>query len=206
MSDLIKFEGWDLDATGDEPRVRDLDVAAHAGLKDPHDVRRIIDKNWDELESYGEIRVSGRRPENGRGRPGREYWLTEEQATALVAMLKTPMARALRVVLVKLFVAYRRGQVQAHVLAAAPIQARISDDPRAYSMLRMMFAMAAKSSGRSIQSIQGEIRKPWGVCSVYRIALSSLQHTMARLQAVIEAPPVRRLPADRRQVEMFGAN
>jgi len=99
-----------------------------------------------------------------------------------------------------------RLEVTPSPFASAPLQARISDDPRAYSMLRMMFAMAAKSSGRSIQSIQGEIRKPWGVCSVYRIALSSLQHTMARLQAVIEAAPVRRLPGDRRQVEIFGAN
>jgi hypothetical protein len=203
---IVNFEGWDLDATGDEPRVRDIDVATRAGLAKPADVRRVIDANWDELTAYGEIRIIAPSAPIRRGPKGREYWLNEEQATALVTMLKTKTARALRVVLVKLFVAYRRGQVQAHTLAAAPIQARISDDPMAVKSIRVLCQIASRQSGLSIQRIQGMLRKPWGVMSIYRIALSHADHTVARLREIIESPPVRRLSGDRRQLDMWKSN
>ena len=85
---------------------------------------------------------------------------------------------------------------------APTLQARISDDSRARATVHTLCQIAAKMSGLSIHAIQGKIRKPWGVNSIYRIALTSLDHTIAELRAIIEAPRARQLPADRRQVAM----
>ncbi len=107
--------------------------------------------------------------------------------------------------LVRLFMAYRRGQqVSASGPSiSAPIQARIGDDDRARSYLSGMCRAAAKVSGRSVQSIHGSLRKPWGVASIYRIALSSYDHTAARVQEIIDsALNVRRLPAHRKQTTL----
>ena len=84
-----------------------------------------------------------------------------------------------------------------------PIQARIGDDAIARGCLSSMCIAAARVSGRTVQSIHGELRKPWGVASVYRIALTSYDHTFARVQEIIDgAMNIRRLPAHKRQVAM----
>ena len=203
MGDCAKFEGWELDvARVDEPRVRDIDIAVRAGLARPRVVRRVIEKNLDTLAAFGEVTVCALSAQTSGGRPGREYWLNEAQATSLVSMLKTPLGRQLHITLVKLFVAWRRGQLAATSVASAPIQARIGDDPRAASHVRGLCQIAARITGISIHRIQGQIRKPWGVMSIYRIPLSSLDHTLATLRQLLEATVMRRLPADRRQVEM----
>jgi hypothetical protein len=207
MSDMTKFDGWDLDMTTGEPRVRDLDIATRAGLVKPADIRRVIVANWETLSAFGEIRIIAPSAPIRRGPKGREYWLTEEQATSLVSMLKTPLGKQLHVAIVRLFVAYRRGQLATSVTAGAPLQARIGDDPRAMSLVRTYCQLAAHQSGLSVHRIQGRIRKPWGVMSIYRIALSSLDHTIAQLKEIIEAPRPRALPRDRRQVAMpWGTN
>lgn len=87
--------------------------------------------------------------------------------------------------------------------ATAPIQSRISDDPRAKSTLQAWFQTARTITGRTIQSLQGELRQPWGVASVYRVPLVALEHTVAAIQQIIvEATRRQRLPPDRRQQAM----
>lgn len=127
---LTVFEGWSLDADAAEPRARDVDIAQRAGLAQPRDIRQTIEKNWDELTAHGEIGVCALQPQTSGGRPATEYWLNEAQSVALVSLMRTPAARALRIILVRLFVAYRRGQFAPAPLstqASAPIQARIGD-------------------------------------------------------------------------------
>ena len=93
------------------------------------------------------------------------------------------------------FVGGTRPEPALSPLASAPIQARIGDDIRARACLQSLCSDASKVSGRTVQSIHGELRKPWGVASVYRIALSSYGHTVAKLQEIIDgALNVRRLP------------
>jgi|CXWL01.1.fsa_nt_gi hypothetical protein len=202
MSALILFEGWELDASTPEvPRVRDLDVATRGGMRRPRDIRQLIERNRKELEMYGPLEVCGVAPQTSGGRPGHEYWLTADQTAAIIGFMRTPFASAFRVTLTKLFVAYHAKRMPG--VESAPIQARIGDDTRAADFLRATCRMAAKLSGRSVQSIQGELRKPWGVASVYRIALSSLSHTMARAQEIADdALRHRRLPAYKRQGEL----
>jgi len=105
---LTVFEGWGLETSDrDDPRARDLDIAERAGLERPRDVRRIIDANWDELAAHGEIRICALNAQTP-GRPGTEYWLNEDQAVALVSLMRTKVARHLRIMLVQVFGKWRR--------------------------------------------------------------------------------------------------
>lgn len=81
MSNLIKFEGWDLDASGDKPRVLDLEIATRGGMVRPRDIRKIIKRNAKQLARYGELRMRDSvarisKPNGGiEERIVREYWL-----------------------------------------------------------------------------------------------------------------------------------
>lgn len=64
----------------------------------------VIDRNRDELEAHGTLEVFDYRSKTpAGGRPGRQYLLNEAQALALVALMRTPKTRELRVALVRLF-------------------------------------------------------------------------------------------------------
>lgn len=83
------------------------------------------------------------------------------------------------------------------------MQARIGDDMRLRDCLKSLCIAAASTSGRSVQSIHGELRKPWGVASIYRIALTSYQHTVFVLNQIIDdALGIKRLPRHKRQLDM----
>ncbi len=93
------FEGWDLDTSDEEePRARDTDIARRAGLAQPRDVRRIIEKNIEELTAYGSVtcRAQSARIEKNSGfvtgteeRTVNEYWLNAEQSVAPLSLLQT---------------------------------------------------------------------------------------------------------------------
>ena len=106
------FEGWEVLAEDAlEPRVRDVDLAVRAGLAQPRNIRTTIAANSEEILAHGPFCT--RLVQNGeRGRPSKEYWLNEGQAIALVSRLETPKAREVRVALVKVFVAWRRGELE----------------------------------------------------------------------------------------------
>jgi hypothetical protein len=85
--------------------------------------------------------------------------------------------------------------------ATAAVQARIGDDVRAKAVVRALCSTAANVSGRSVQSVQGEIRRPWGVASIYRVPLVALDHTLKSLESLIAAP--RQLSVHERQPPLF---
>lgn len=92
------------------PRVLDLEIARRLGMTDPHSIRRMIEANRAELESYGPI--SDRQSEiRGRGRRGREYWLNEGQALVLCALSRTPKAAEVRKAIIDVYMAWRQQQV-----------------------------------------------------------------------------------------------
>jgi hypothetical protein len=117
ISKVITVDGWTLDVTADEPRIRDVDLAEHAGLKQPRDIRRVIERCREELEEFGplDMRVHCARTLMPRGgyqeREVTEFWLNEHQATTVLLQLRTLPARRLRAAVVKVFVAYRCGQL-----------------------------------------------------------------------------------------------
>lgn len=97
-----------LDGDNDQPRMRDLDLARELGFGRPRDVRQLIER-YETAGILNDIRVCGTVPQTPGGRPGREYWLTEEQALFIVAKSETPKATAMLQVVIRVFMLARRG-------------------------------------------------------------------------------------------------
>ena len=94
-----------------EPRTRDLDLADRLGFGRPRDIRKLIERNLPEIESFGVCATVAQNHNGGRGRPATEYWLSEEQALLVAALSDADRAAAVRHMLIKVFVAWRRGQI-----------------------------------------------------------------------------------------------
>lgn len=109
LNDLVR----DIDR---EPRIPDLTLAERLGFRKPHNVRKLIDRNRDELALHGEIveRASNflRDGEKaaGRGRPGVMYFLNEGQALVVCALSRTPIAARVRQDIIAVYMAHRRGE------------------------------------------------------------------------------------------------
>lgn len=92
-----------------EPRIRDLRIAERLGMADPHMIRRTIERNRTELETYGTVSVIVTETSDKGGRPGNEYWLNEPQTLLICMFSKTPNAAAVRREVIDVYLAYRRG-------------------------------------------------------------------------------------------------
>ncbi len=94
-----------------EPRARDLDIAERLGFDRPRDIRKLIERNAEELTTFGVLARHGGASISGKGRvmPITEYWLNEEQALLIATVSDAPKAPAVRAMLIKTFVAWRRG-------------------------------------------------------------------------------------------------
>lgn len=93
------------------PRVRDLDLAERLGFARPRDARKLIERNRAEFDAMGICATVAQNHGGGRGRPGTEYWLNEEQSLLLAVLSDAPNAPAVRSMLIKVFVAWRRGRL-----------------------------------------------------------------------------------------------
>lgn len=93
-----------------EPRMRDMDIAEALEFERPRDVRKIIDRNMDDLLSFG-ICATMALIHPGAGRPGTEYWLNEEQALFLCTRSEAKGAVALTKQMVMVFAAWRNGRL-----------------------------------------------------------------------------------------------
>lgn len=95
----------------DEPRVLDLDLATWLGFTYAPEIRRLIARNRDELETFGGLCCRDINPGKQGGRPGKAYYLNEGQALVICALSKTPVAVAVRKALIEVFMAFRAGKV-----------------------------------------------------------------------------------------------
>lgn len=95
------------------PRVYDLDLAERLGFNRPRAIRDLIGRSLNELMDLSGGRRTVRRVTPGRGKqPDQvEYWLTEEEAILIAAKSDAPKAPAVRAMLIKVFVAWRRGHL-----------------------------------------------------------------------------------------------
>jgi hypothetical protein len=96
-----------------EPRIRDLDLAERLGFERPRKIRELIERNMAEITDMGVCPAVGQTHGPKGGRPTKEYFLNEEQALVVATLSNTSQARAVRSLLIKTFVAYRRGQIEA---------------------------------------------------------------------------------------------
>ncbi len=89
-----------------EPRVRDVDLAAFLGFAEPRAIRKLIARHSAMLGTRDTVsRVVG------KGNQVEEQWLTEHQATYIIAKCETPIANNILQRVVEVFVAARRGKL-----------------------------------------------------------------------------------------------
>lgn len=94
-----------------EARVLDTDLALQLGMTEPRFIRKdLIEANRSELEGFGILREV---PTNTgqRGRPGRSFYLNEEQAVLVVMFSRTSKAAEARREVIRVFTAWRRGEL-----------------------------------------------------------------------------------------------
>ncbi|WP_226623093.1 hypothetical protein [Brucella anthropi] len=105
------IQNTDIALFDDEPRVLDTDLAAWLGFEHPRQVRELIARNRDELETYGSLSCRTTNPGKQGGRPGKAYYLNEGQALVICALSKTNKAAEVRKALIDVFTAYRQGKI-----------------------------------------------------------------------------------------------
>jgi hypothetical protein len=117
MSDLAirDIDGWQVDTTqSEEPRVRDVELAERLGISQARDIRKLIERNREELEGYGEICMRAtvtriEKPSRGvEERVVTEFWLNEGQALCLGAMSRAQRAPEVRRQLIAVYQKARR--------------------------------------------------------------------------------------------------
>lgn len=103
----------DLNESSGEPRVLDIRLAEALGFDKPRNIRDLIQRNENELAAYSEVYRTARQTSEQGGRPGTEYWLTEEQALLICMRSDAPRAPAVRAEIIAVFMAWRRGKTPA---------------------------------------------------------------------------------------------
>jgi hypothetical protein len=96
-----------------EPRARDIDLGKRLGFKQPRDIRPLIEKHFNALENFGAVERRANTVTSGKGRKQEvsEYYLNEEQALYVSAKSDADNAGAVLTMLIKVFVAWRRGHL-----------------------------------------------------------------------------------------------
>jgi len=91
-----------------EPHVFDLHLAQSLGFSRLTSIRVLIERNREELETYGTLHRCDAKSSGGR--PGKAYYLNEGQALVLCALSETPRAAEVRKLLIDVFMAWRQGK------------------------------------------------------------------------------------------------
>lgn len=109
MANLLSLS--DLNTTiNHEPRISDMRIAEALDFKRHRKARELIERNRDELSSYGEIAVEKQSVPHG-GATFNVYYLNEGQALVICALSRTPKAAEVRKAIIEVFMAYRRGKL-----------------------------------------------------------------------------------------------
>lgn len=93
-----------------EPRVKDIELGERLGFQDPRRIRQLIGRHEGNLRDFN-ILHAVRQADGTPGRPGLTYYLSEEQALYISAVSEAPLAHLVLKMLIKVFVAWRRGHL-----------------------------------------------------------------------------------------------
>ncbi len=108
----------------DEPRVLDTDLAERLGIARSTNIRQLIEQNREELEDFGHVaRAECNVPmPQGGYKTATAYYLNEEQALLICALSRTEKAKAVRATIIRVFMAWRRGElVDASTTSLVPV-------------------------------------------------------------------------------------
>lgn len=115
----MPLDQTDLTILDGEARVTCRKLCDALGFALPQHLHRLIKARREELEDFGAI-LTFKGGKSGRGRPTLNYYLNEQQATALCMWAETPKARAARRLIVEVFTAWRQGRLDATHSPDAP--------------------------------------------------------------------------------------
>ena len=102
----------------EEPRVRDVDLAAQLGMRQARDVRRLIRTHWKKLNEINSV-VECAQVHPGNGCEFTEYFLDRKQALFIAARSKTPQSDNVVVHLADVYDRWRKGTLPMHPSATA---------------------------------------------------------------------------------------
>ena len=112
-----EIQNWKIETHNEEPRVLDLILAEKLGFAQARDIRKVIKRMVEDGRLSAEIlqRATAARIEMKSGvfrnQEVQEYLLTEEEALLVTTQSRTPKAKEILKEVVRVFVAYRRGQL-----------------------------------------------------------------------------------------------
>lgn len=101
----------DLIVVESEPRILDMRLGERLGFDRPRKIREIIERNIDELGSYGALSRGTKAITSGRGRQQQvqEYLLNEAQALLICMFSRTARAAEARREIVQVYLDWRKG-------------------------------------------------------------------------------------------------
>ena len=113
----------DLQLISDEPRIQDMRIGERLGMAQSRDIRKLIERNKGELETYGTLARHGgaQLRENGATIAVDEYYLNEQQTLLICMFSRTEKAAEVRREVISVYLAYRTG---------APSRAEIAGEIR----------------------------------------------------------------------------
>ena len=115
---LVRVDDWTMtlweEYGDDEPRMLDTDVARRIKLKQPRNIRQMIERIWPEGQRPRCRTMVVRQSVGPKGKGVREvtvnaYWLTEAQILKLCARAETPIADAILDDMIRVYMLVRRG-------------------------------------------------------------------------------------------------
>lgn len=109
---MMPLDQTDLTIIDGAARVNCRKLSDALGFAKVGNLHRLIKARWDELEDFGEVFLSEEKNPAG-GRPTLNYYLNEQQATALCLWAETDKARAARRLIIEVFTAWRQGRLDA---------------------------------------------------------------------------------------------
>jgi hypothetical protein len=116
----------DVSTWGGEGCVPDLRIGEALGFDRPRAVRQLIERNREELLTYGQLVQREARAEVGKGatRAVSEFWLNEAQALLICMFARTATAAEVRRQVVTVFLAWRSGSLPPSPAPARPLNDR----------------------------------------------------------------------------------
>jgi len=150
MNALDAISQHDLQVIESEPRIHDLRLGERLEFERPRDIRKLIERNIEELERYGRLRHHGATSHNGPGaRSVEEYWLNEAQALIICMKSDAPRAADVREEIIYVFKMWRHGT------GVAPVAAEILD------ICKKTHEVVTRTDGNVIHLVQPRRRRGW---------------------------------------------
>lgn len=142
------YELWKAGPDG-VPRAKDLDVARWLGFERPRNIRKLIER---QASSLGEVCSMVEQTSEVGGRPGKTYYLTEEQALFIASKSDTPTATSVLKTMISVFVAAWRGGAESSLLQ------RVAELARRLETAERRLAGAAHITTAEAESIRLRLR------------------------------------------------